>query len=167
MERKGKRKYKRGLNVATEQEYYAAWSNNDNYYNDVWNGSGAQEEYNYSMTQDHGWQTPQKHFSMVLTQAKPSVTIGPKYFPAEMYNDDDDEEEEIFDEDGTKAGALQNSTCKCTGVHKGVAKIKQIKKVKGERYNNIKNKATSAVDSFSAVSHESTTQALHNSTHAL
>ena len=117
------------------------------------------------MTQDQGWRTPQKLFSMMLTEAKAPSTIGRRYFSAEMCNDnDDDEEEEIVDENGTREGALQNSICKCTGVHTDVAKTAQTKKANGERRNTNKNKATFGVDSFSTASHESTTRPQYNYT---
>ena len=75
---KGKGNGRASLNVATEQEYYAAWPSNDNYHGDDWNAQYGQNEYKYAVNQEQAWQTPQRHFSMMLTQAKTPCTTGPR-----------------------------------------------------------------------------------------
>ena len=90
------------MNVATESEYQASWSqdtgeegwdyNDYNYYD---NG------YYYAMTQDTQWNIVGKQYSMMLTRIRePPATTGPKHFPVEMRaeddeDDDDEDEEEI------------------------------------------------------------------------
>ena len=68
--------------MATGWEYNAAWNGGgdedngeqDEYY-DYYNG------YNYALTNNHNYQAPAMHYSMMMVKSNDVVTIGPKYFP--------------------------------------------------------------------------------------
>ena len=134
---KGKGGSKRSLNPASESEYIAA------------RGNGGQEEgeyqgyydynsgYEYSIMNQWTQVPSNQHYSMMVTKSKPTITSGPKYFPAAMLEDEDEDSD---DEDtGPLAGNQPNSNCNCTGDDKHNQAAHNIKKKAGEVNKQNKN----------------------------
>ena len=95
------------MNVAIDMEYAAAWGDESYSGNDYGDYCyDCNDGRNYAVTNDQDWLMPTKHYSMMLTKASKPITIGPKYFPAGMY--DEFQKEENF------ACNEISSQCKCT-----------------------------------------------------
>ena len=130
---KGKGNGKQRFNLASESECNAAWHGGgeedngeyDNYYN-------YDFAYNYALTNNHNDQQLAMHYSMVLTKSKTAITIGAKYFTADMYDGDEDEIEAEEENHNKESGEEPNSARNCTVIGRQ-AKSNNAKVIWGSR----------------------------------